>query len=214
MTVLSICNICLTALEDEPIQDLTDTKGGEWCDRSFDAALDSVLRLRPWSCNAKRTTLSANVDAPAFQFDYAYRVPDDLLDIRAVCDPYSWRALKDERVLEGRDILTNIEAPLYLRYGRKLTRNEIDNPLSDIYPLDPLFEECVAYKLGTLIAKAITGEQGDVEQMKERLRIALLDSGALDASQDVRWSVPDSDDWTDTDSAQVPLPRSNYRVWW
>lgn len=197
MTVLTICNICLTAIEDEPVQDLTDSKGGVWCDRTFDAAFGSALQLFPWNLNAKRTTLSANVTAPAFKYDYSYRVPDDLLDIRAVWDPTSWKPSKSERLLEGRDIITNMEAPLYITYGRLVTRNEIDNPLSDIYPLDPLFEECVAYKLGTLIAKAITGEQGDREYMEQKLQRTLLDASAKNEQNNLRYAIEDSDDWTD-----------------
>lgn len=197
MTVLSICNICLTALEDEPVQDLTETKGGIWCDRSFDAALGSALQLFPWNFNAKRTTLSANVTAPAFKYDYSYRVPDDLLDLRAVWEPTTWKPSKNERIVEGRDILTSMTAPLYITYGRLVTRNEIDNPLSDIYPLDPLFEEVVAYKLGTLIAKAITSEQGDREYMEQKLQRALLDAEAKSEQNNLRHAIVDADDWTD-----------------
>lgn len=197
MTVLTICNICLVALEDEPVQDLTETKGGEWCDRTFDAALASTLRLFPWNFNAKWTTLSANVTAPAFRFDYGYRIPDDLLDVRAILEPTTWKPSKAERQVVGRDIYTNLEAPLYLVYGRLVTRNEIDNQLSDIYPLDPLFEECVAYKLGTLIAKAITGEQGDREYMEEKFQRAMLDAAAKNEQNNIRHAIEDSDDWTD-----------------
>ena len=197
MTVLTICNICLTTIEDEPVQDLTDSKGGVWCDRSFDAALASTLRLFPWNFNAKWTTLSASVSAPPFRYDYSYRTPDDLLDLRAVLDPDTWKPSKAERELVGRNIYTDLEAPLYIKYGRLVTRNELDNPLSDIYPLDPLFEECVAYKLGTFIAKAITGEQGDREYMEQKLQRALLDAAAKNEQNNLRHAIEDADDWTD-----------------
>ena len=197
MTVLTICNILMAALEDDPLDDLEQTKGGVLCDRNFDHALASALALREWNVNMELATLAELETAPPHTYDHAYQLPDDLLNLRTIYDPVTRYVFLNERRISGRKLFTDLESPLYIRYGRRLTRTEIDNPLADIYPLDPLFEECVAAKLGTIIGKSLTGEQGDVERMQAWLERVILDAGAIDVNNNVILPVADHDDWVD-----------------
>lgn len=214
MSVLSICNIMLVALEDEPIQDFTDTKAGQYCDSAFDAALASTLALRDWNCNATRAKLVALNNTDEFaQFAYQYQLPDNCLNVRAVVDPTTFAPLRAERHIEGRRMLTNIPPPLYIRYGRRLTRDDLDSGLSDVYPLPPHLEEAIAYKLGTMVGKSITGEQGDREYMEQKFIRAMQDAGAIDSKNEIRLMAPSYDDWVDVNGPGPNEYPGTWRAW-
>lgn len=200
MSVLSICNILMAALEDEPLQALEDSKAGKHCDANFDFALNATLALRHWNVNEEVTSLTALAEKPV-DYDYQYPIPEDLLNLRAMLDPISFKPVRVPRVIRKRLLLTNAAPPVHIKFGTRLTRDDLDNPLSAVYPLDPLLEECIAYRLGTIIAKTITGEQGDMDMMINRFRESMLDAGAVDASNEIEQKMHDYDDWVDVNRA-------------
>lgn len=192
MSVLTICNLTITALEDEPVPDLAASKAAVLCDQHFDRALLSTLRLHHWNVNARRVILPALSSTPAFKFSYEYQLPGDCLDVREILDPSTFAFLRQERIIEGRKLLTGIKPPLYMIYGTRMTRDDID-----LNAVDPLLEEAIAYKLGTFVGTAITGEANAAQRMQERLDRVLLDAAAADQEDEIVVAPDDFDDWVD-----------------
>lgn len=77
---VSICSNALLMLGDSPISSFDDSG-----DRVLKAAnlwpsvRDFVLRSHPWNCAVKRIVLAPLVDAPPFDFAYAFPLPNDWL---------------------------------------------------------------------------------------------------------------------------------------
>lgn len=75
---------------------------------------DFELSTYQWAFALKRIELPADADAPAFGFAYQYSLPGDFLRLEGI---YNAGGLdRDAYEIEGNKILTNIEAPLRIRY--------------------------------------------------------------------------------------------------
>jgi hypothetical protein len=146
---VQIANRAATKLGAQRIISLTDnTTVASTLNSMFDLVLDAELRRYRWSFAIKRDSLAALAGAPGWGYMYRYQLPVDLLHLIQVNDFY-FRGTKQQTpwTIEGRELLTNIAAPLKVRYVRRIT---------DTTLLDPLFVEVFSCKLAMESAEALT----------------------------------------------------------
>jgi hypothetical protein len=152
---VSICNAALIKLGADPIIALTDdTNRARTISARFESVRDAEIRRRNWRFAIKRTSLAADADAPDSDFDYAYSVPNDFLrmlrggDIVEVADMSDYRSGSNELFsLENGKILTNLGAPLSIRYIARIT---------DPALFDSAFIEALACRLAFECCEKIT----------------------------------------------------------
>ncbi|BAI73180.1 hypothetical protein AZL_025420 [Azospirillum sp. B510] len=159
-----------------------DTVSGRACRRFYATSRDATLRAYPWNSAASRAVLAALVDAPEFEFDHQYRLPDDCLAVRQL-----WDDPQADYVVEGRSLLTNLSAPLRLKYTARI---EPDG-------MDPLLFNAVAARLAYDIAPGLTESSTVTDKSLERFAAAVREARAVDAAEGVPAEVPGAYGWMD-----------------
>ncbi len=173
---VEIANRALTKLGDARVLSLSDeTEGARSVNSMWDAVRDAELRARVWKFSIVRTSLPALVATPAWGYEYQYELPSDCLRVLQVNDIYPGVSLSDYRTIdesewriEGRKILTNLAAPLKIRY---ISRVE------DTGQWDSSFVEAFACRLAVELAERLTQSntkrQLAAEEYKAAMRLAV-----------------------------------------
>jgi len=118
-TDLSICSDALIMLGASPLSSFEEgTSAAQACDRLYPDLRDSLIARYPWSWSFKKIQLTRLVTGPLNEWDYAYRLPGDMLSgVHAVFassgtneNPtrYGWE-------IYGEDLYTNLET-VYIDY--------------------------------------------------------------------------------------------------
>lgn len=170
---------CRTAAMVAPDE---DTVSGRACRRYYATSRDTVLRAYPWNCAAGRDALAEVTPAPAFEFDHRYRLPDDCLAVRQL-----WDDPAADYVVEGRDILTNLSAPLRLKFTRTIAPDA----------MDALLFGAVAAQLAYDMAPHLTESTTLTDALRARAEQALRTARAVDASEGVPVEVPAVYGWAE-----------------
>lgn len=156
---VQIANFALTLLGEKRIVSLSDaSKQAREIKALFEMTRDALLAGYNWVFAMTRTQLSPLAEVPAFQFGQQFQLPTDCLRIVLIGETYVGADLSDFRgfpvdefVLEGRRILTDLGAPLSLRYVKQVT---------DTTQFDPSFAKAFAARLAADAAEAITQSAG------------------------------------------------------
>jgi hypothetical protein len=169
---IQIINRALSKLGTNRCTSRTDVsnKGAREADACFDIVRDAELRRRLWRFALARAPLSALSSVPDFGYAYEYQLPSDCL--RVVMVGESWApSLTDYRSsdeslfsIEGRKLLTDLPAPLSIRYVKRIT---------DAGLFDACFVESLAARLAYEMADAITGSTSKKESMFSDYRLTL-----------------------------------------
>lgn len=154
-SVIQVANRALTKLGSARITSLDDdVKAARAIKSCFEDLRDDELRAHRWSFALKRTSLAALADAPAFGFKRQYALPADFLRIDMVNDEYPATLMDNyigreavDWVLEGSRILTDIDAPLPLRYIGQVTDPNL---------WDANFREALASRIAMEICEDLT----------------------------------------------------------
>jgi hypothetical protein len=169
-----------------------DSRNARACKAAFDAVRDAELRKAVWSFAAVRTTLEADVDAPAWGFSYRYLLPADCLRVLQVNDYEDALQGGDYRdasappyALEGGYVLTDLPAPLKLRYVKRQ---------DDAAMFDPLFAEALACALAAEIAPEVTESDAKRAFAAQQYVQAMRDARRLNAVEKPSEAVAD-DSW-------------------
>src|SRR5438105_3090689 len=147
---VSIANRALTKLGADRILLLSDdTQQARVMNSMFDDVRDAEIRRHHWKFAIKRASIPALVAAPVWGYAYQYPVPMDYLGLVQVNQIYVRSVRKGTAPwsVEGGNILTDLTAPLNVRYVAR-----IDNPGT----YDPLFVEALACKLALEAAESLT----------------------------------------------------------
>jgi hypothetical protein len=116
---------------------------------------DAVLAEHPWKFAILRAELAALAAEPEFGWSLQYALPEPCLKVVQVGDDWVFYTVDYQSFeLEGGRILTDIAAPLQVRYVQR-----VEN--TGLWPV--LFAEAVAMKLAANTAKKITGSRQDAE---------------------------------------------------
>ena len=152
---IDIANRALVLLGEERITSLDDgTKGAATCKSQYDLTRLSELRAHRWGFAMKRARIPASATAPVFGFQLSYPFPNDLVRLDYVGDYFVGASLTPYRMqseaafaIEGRNILTNMAAPLNIRYVWNIT---------DAGQFDALFVDAFGHRLAIDICLSLT----------------------------------------------------------
>lgn len=154
-SVIQVANRSLTKLGSGRITSLSDdVKAARSINSCFEDIRDDELRANRWQFAMKRVSLAALASSPEFGFTYQYALPADFLRLDMINDEYPAAVMDNyigaetqEYMVEGNLILTDIEAPLKLRYIAR-----IDDPNQ----WDVNFREMVASRIAMEICEDLT----------------------------------------------------------
>lgn len=133
---VGIANRALTLLGADLIIALTDDNNrGRTMAENYEAVRDAELDRHRWRFSIARAVLPALSTAPAFGFGKQYQVPIDFLKLIEGGDLTTGADLTDYRTgssalwsREGDKILTNLGAPLHIRYIARITDPSLYSP--------------------------------------------------------------------------------------
>lgn len=168
-----IANRALNAIGADAIGSINDsTTTAKLCNRLFTPLTYSLLRRHPWNFALKRASLPASATAPAWGYAFAYPVPADYLKIYEVksANPTT------RYVVESGEILTDIGAPLNIRYVRK-----VDDPGE----FDPLFTELMVLAIAHDLAMPVANNLALRQSLKKDLEDAIPTARSADAGEGV-----------------------------
>lgn len=183
-----ICNRALQMLGSDSIISLTeDNRRARAMSLAYGPTRDAELRRRKWRFSLRRAQIAADKAAPIHGFSYAYQIPNDCLrllsggDLRSLPDTSDYRSGQNEMYsLEGRKILTNLGAPLSIRYIARI---------EDPSMFDAAFAESLAARLALECCEQITQSDSKIQicmaRYKESLREAKLSNALEGSSQSV-----------------------------
>lgn len=152
---VTIVNTALTLLGEGRIMSLTDnTKPAREAKAIYAPTRDHLLGAYNWSFAKDRISLPSLAAAPAFGFSLQYQLPTDCLRVVMVGDYYAGLDLSDYRnspdfpfEIEGRKILTDLGAPLNVKYIKRIV---------DVTLHPPIFDMCFATKIAEYLCEPIT----------------------------------------------------------
>jgi hypothetical protein len=191
---VAIANLALTKLGEARIISFSDdTKAARAVAAVYDLLRDAELRRRKWRFTIKRTQLPALAVSPEFGYAYAYQIPADCLSILSVGDVAPGVDLSDYRTgldmelysIEGRAILTDLPAPLKLRYKARVT---------DATQFDAAFVQAFASRLAYELAEDLTQSAAKKQAAGEDYKLAVREAVAANAIEVAPTPIPD-DSW-------------------
>ena len=164
---IDIVNSALVMLGQDVLTSLSDdSRKARICSQRIDKVLRAVLRAYPWNCAVKRTNLAALTSTPAYGYTYEYQLPTDCLRVLEVQDGPEFR-------IEGRKILTDASAPLYIAYLAEV----------DVSEYDPLLEDAAAARLAADVAYPLTNDKGLADRMYALYQAKLSEAQGIDAQE-------------------------------
>jgi hypothetical protein len=166
---VQIVNSALRRLGDDPITALTDdSERARLMNAIYSLQRDAVLRAHPWKFAVKRTSLAADSAAPSWGPGKAYTLPPEAL---RVLTTKAWEDTREPWVVEGRKILTDAGAPLYLKYVARIT---------DPTQYDSMFAETLSARLAAVAAYPITGNRTTADAQWQLYLLALTEAKTFD----------------------------------
>ncbi|PVX84349.1 hypothetical protein [Paraburkholderia unamae] len=183
---VGIANRALTKLGSARITSLDeDSKAAAALNSCYDYVLDACLRAHRWHFAKARAQLAELAAPPLFGFQHQYRLPSDYLALIQIGQflVYPRGDTRGLYSIEGGNILTDIDAPLAIRYTRRIT---------DPNAYDALFVESFACRLALECCEALTQSQTKMQSIATQLSQALSDANRANAIE--RPSQPIGDD--------------------
>lgn len=168
---VEICNRALQRLGAGRIASLDDgSEEARQCNSAYAPLRDFMLRAHPWSFAISRAALAADIVAPIGDYSdtpaYAYSWPTDAMRILLPKSAnLDWR-------IEGRKILTNDTAPLYIRYIAKIT---------DPNTMDATFREALSCWLALEMAESLTQSNTKKASILEDFKVIITEARRTNA---------------------------------
>jgi len=172
-SIIEICNSALQGLKRERIMALTDnSEEANLCNQIWPGVRDMVLACHPWNSAMTLAQLQQSATAPAWKWDFAYPLPADCLRVFEVVG-IDQMAVADWEI-QGRDILCDEDAPVYISYARREEDPQKYDPgLCEV--LIAALQARLAYPL----TASVTAQQAAETLYQNRLR----DARGIDARQ-------------------------------
>jgi hypothetical protein len=170
---VGIANAALLKIGEKAITSFTDPGDAAlMANNTYAYHRDALLRAHEWSFAVRRTSLAATGTAPSWEFDYAYNLPAAphyCLRVLTVYNPNNmdWR-------VEGRQILTDLGAPLYIKYIWQVT---------DPNQWDALFHEIFIAKLAWEWAEALTKDRELCDRLLKEFIGKKMEAEAVDGQE-------------------------------
>lgn len=195
-SVVQICNYALRILGAQTITALDQgTKNADLCNDLYEDTRDYCLRDHPWNFALVRQQLNADLETPAYQWQYQYTLPTDPYCLRVVgtnLDHYfgrpeiprldEWGRALFPYVIEGRKLLSDSAEMSILYISRVI----------DPILFDPLFKNALEKAMAKELAFPVTRSMDVVRTMTAMYEEALVKAKAVDA-QENDYDVLESD---------------------
>lgn len=186
-----IANAALIKIGADRITALTDNNDrARVINARYAQVRDAELRRRRWRFATERTTLPALSAAPSFGYANQYQLPADYLRLITIGEYDLGVNLSDYRSassalfsVEGGKLLTNLGAPLAIRYIKRVTDEAL---------FDSAFAEAFASRLAYEICERLTQSDskkqmawGDYqESIREAIRANAIETAPEPVSDD------------------------------
>lgn len=171
---IDLINSGLAKLGEQALLSVTDdSPAGRLANRHYPDLRDALLREYPWNFATRRASLAAETTAPDWEFANSYPLPSDCLRVVALNNPdmISWRN-------ENRRILTDLSAPLQIKYVAQIT---------DVNAMDPAFRDTLAARLAMEwaepLAQTTTVQNAMSTLYRNKLQVARVADGQEDDQQ-------------------------------
>lgn len=157
ITQLTVFNMALAELQQEPVLDINDTGFNASILRLYyDTALDTALKATSWDFATKYVQLTLQSEADnVTPFQYRYQLPIDFLEFQQVYD-------KDRRQVEYQNTSEGLYSntkPLFLKYTfRNINYGSYDSN----------FCRALAYSLADLASSRILGSLNKQDYLEGR----------------------------------------------
>ncbi len=190
---IEVCNHALTKLGADRILSLADdNKGARAIAAVYDKLLDAELSRNRWAFAMKRASLPALADAPVWGYARAFLLPVDCLSLVWVDGAAQALTLSDRLedsaspyLVEGRRILTDLGAPLRIRYVSRVI---------DPGNWDPAFWDAFAARLAFEVCEDVTQSPGKKDALWGEYRQHVAQARRVSAIQQPPQVLPD-DSW-------------------
>jgi hypothetical protein len=194
---VAICNMALAAIgRGAQITSMDEaSQSARACKLRYPYARDAVLRAYDWNFAAKRAELAKNATAPAFEYANAYDLPADCLIVRSVYDGEA-----EKWVVEGRQILTDMGDPIFVKYTRLET---------DTARFDALFVDALAARIASDIAVQLSESVSRSQGLWQVYQSKILEARRRDAQEGQPENLPQGG-WLD---ARMDGGFAPYRDW-
>ncbi len=191
---VDIANAALIKLGADTIIALTDDNvRARTMQARYGHVRDAELRRRRWKFSIRRDSLAALAAAPDSDYDRQFQLPPDYLrlieggDIADTADLADYRTASGRALysIEGTRLLTNLGAPLAIRYIARIT---------DVSLFDSAFAEALASRLAYECCEKITqSDQKKADAMTD-FRLALSEARRANAIERPAEALAD-DSW-------------------
>lgn len=182
-SVVSICNLALSNLAKDNIQDLDEASAeAKLCKQFYEHSRDTLLQAFPWRFARKTSSLAGLTNTKDKRWAYAYKRPTDCLKVRRVTDevqldylPYGDGAVAGGYAydIEGTTLFCDL-SPAFLDYTSRV---------DDVTKFPPLFVEALAWHLAVRLAMPLTRDpkiRADAFQLATRMQ---NEAAAADANE-------------------------------
>ena len=146
---IGIWNAAVDLLKEAPIDNVTDDRPmAKWLSRNYDQKRDYLLERLNWKFAMKRAAIAASTEVPAWGWSYRYPLPDDCLKVipptydgTFMGKPIPYEIESD---VNGRTaIMTDVQAPLRIRYIRRVTvEGQFSNGFCELFAARLAAEMC------------------------------------------------------------------------
>lgn len=199
-STVDIVNRALLDLGQKTIASLDDPKkSARIAKQRYPGLRDAVLRAHPWNCAERRVELAAETTGPVFGPANAFvRLPDDLrvLKVGDQDDDTKWR-------VEGRRIVTDLGAPLPVRYIVRIT---------DPNEFDTLLIEALASRIAWALAMPLVMKRTMAEQAKSDYQDKLTEARSIDGQESSSRKTK-SNQWLESRRSGVGDPYGGEEPW-
>ncbi len=170
MADIDIINSALVKLGEQPLVAVSDPSvPGRLANRTYADLRDALLVEFPWNFAIKRASLAADPTTPEWGFNFSYNFPSDLLRLVSINNESDM-----EWANEGRAILTDIEAPLEIKYVANVPTEK----------MDATFRDALAARLAMEWAEPLSQTTSVGQQMATLYRNKLGVARTADGQQD------------------------------
>lgn len=160
-----------------------DSRNARAMNAAFDPVKKALLRKHTWSCATKRVQLAANASPPLFGKQNSFTLPSDW--IRSLPLDQGFQQNDDDRIIEGRHILTDELAPLDLRYIYDIT---------DPNEMDTLFREALSAALAEATGEEITQSNSKIATAQAAFKDVIAEARRANAIEKPAEKPPE-DEW-------------------
>lgn len=185
-----ICNYALSLAQAPLVDDISvsTSESARQCAALYPLVRDAVLRVHPWNCAIKRSSLTENLSTPGFEFAHSYTLPADCLRALYIYDSdYKFE-------VESGNLITNATTVNLVYISQIL----------DVSRYDALLVEAIAHKLAAKIAATTNNNKAYIQALEQQFRLTLSEARMINGQEGSPKKLVQKSGWNEA--------RSNYKA--